>query len=435
MADFRTIKYWLALQLAFGVGSGKLGGVLELTDSAIDFYRGGERLWSRIENLRTAELERLRRPDQARIENILTDCEKLGCHIVTPEDREYPDRLRSIYGPPAVLFVLGDLTFLSSAPAVIAMVGTRRCSSAGMSTAWRLGHDLAASGAAVISGMAVGIDASSHLGALAAKGKTVALMPLGLETVTPPENEFLWHRIIAGGGAVVSEWPPYSRVDWKASFHTRNRLISGMAQGVVLVESRERSGANITFRHGLEQGRDIFVVPWDASSEAGRWAVELLRQGAVPVCSAKQILEDYETPKMTFPDRKAGRRRAVIAAVREETGADRREEEPSEETVPEEREELKKVLEFPKTPKEELGELERRLLPWLTEDGQYPEQLADNSGLEIGELMQALTELEVAGWAQAMPGGRYAGNGEETAGDPAKVQDEAAQGEDEGLKE
>ena len=417
MADLRTIKYWLALQLAFGVGSGKINGVLELSGGAIDFYRGGERLWSRIENLRAVEVERLRHPDQARIEAILGGCERLGCHIVTPEDREYPDRLRNIYGAPAVLFVLGDLSFLNSAPAAIAMVGTRRCSSAGMSTAWRLGHDLAASGAAVISGMAVGIDASSHLGALAAKGRTVALMPLGLETVTPPENEYLWHRIIDGGGAVVSEWPPDSRVDWKASFHTRNRLISGMAQGVVLVESRERSGANITFRHGLEQGRDIFVVPWDSSTEAGKWAVELLRQGAVPVCTAEQILEDYEAPKMTFPMKKA-RRRSVIAAVRRETTA---EEEENAGQAPSQGEgEEKKVLAFPKTPKEELGELALRLLPWLTEDGQYPEQLADSSGLEIGELMQALTVLEVAGWAQAMPGGRYAGSesGEEPPDSP-----------------
>ncbi len=386
MAELRSIKYWLALQQAFGVGSNQVNSAMELADTAIDFFRGGEKLWSQVEGITFQEIQRLHRPDIAGIEEMLSACENLGCRIVTPEDREYPNHLRNIYAMPAALFILGDLQALNDAPYSIAMVGTRNCSSSGLRTAWTIARGLAEAGAVVVSGLALGIDSSCHMGAIAGKGRTVAVMPCGLETISPPENEFLWHHILQNGGAVVSEWPPYTSVDRKTSFRTRNRLISGMAQGVVLVEGRERSGTSITFHHGLEQGRDIFVVPWDISTSAGKWAVELLRQGAVPVACAQHILEDYEKPAMRFPQPRPAKR---TAAAKEPLEA------------------------FPasQTPQEELGELEQRLLPHLNAGGAYPEQLAQASGLEIGELMQALTGLEVGGWAYAMPGGRYAGKG------------------------
>lgn len=389
MADLRTTKYWLALQLAFGVGSGKINWILEHADTAIDFYRGGERLWSQMEHLSSAELERLHHPNTAEIEEILSSCEKLGCRIVTPEDGEYPANLRNIYAMPAVLFVLGSLQFLNESPLTAAMVGTRYCSSPGLRTAWNIARDLAASGTAIVSGLAVGIDASCHLGAMAGGGRTAAVMPCGLETISPPENEYIWNKILQNGGAVVSEYPPNFQVHWKKTFHLRNRLISGLAHGIVLVEGRERSGTSITFHHGLEQGRDIFVVPWDVTTASGRWAVELLRQGAVPVSSAAQILEDCKLPAMSFQEDRGRRKKAAVDAVLKELGHGR-------------------TFDFSKTPEEELGELEKKLLPWLKGEGQYPEQLAEASGLPMDELIQALTGLEIAGWAQALPGGRYA---------------------------
>ena len=381
MADLRTTKFWLALQQAFGVGSNKINWVLDHSNTAIDFYRSGEKLWRQIEKLTSHELHLLHHPDVSKIETILSDCEQLGCRILTPEDEEYPENLRNIYAMPAVLFVLGSLQFLNEAPLSVAMVGTRRCSSAGLHIAWNIAHDLAVSGTAVVSGLAMGIDASCHLGAIAGKGKTVAVMPCGLETISPPENEYLWHKVVQNGGAVISECPPNMAIDWKRTYHIMNRLISGLAQGVVLVEGRERSGTSITFHHGLEQGRDIFVVPWDITSAAGKWAVELLRQGAVPVSDAKQILEDYELPKKPPAP-------PVSAELEQEH-----------------------EVSFPQTPIEDLGDLERKLLPCLTEEGQYPEQLSEASNLQMDELMQALTGLEMGGWAYAMPGGRYAGRG------------------------
>ena len=391
MADLRTTKFWLALQQAFGVGSTKINWVLDHSNTAIDFYRSGEKLWRQIEKLTSHELHLLHHPDVSKIETILSDCEQLGCRILTPEDEEYPENLRNIYAMPAVLFVLGSLQFLNEAPLSVAMVGTRRCSSAGLHIAWNIAHDLAVSGTAVVSGLAMGIDASCHLGAIAGKGKTVAVMPCGLETISPPENEYLWHKVVQNGGAVISECPPNMAIDWKRTYHIRNRLISGLAQGVVLVEGRERSGTSITFHHGLEQGRDIFVVPWDITSAAGKWAVELLRQGAVPVSDAKQILEDYELPSMSFPEHRT-RKKPPAPPVSAEL-------------------EQEHEVSFPQTPIEDLGDLERKLLPCLTEEGQYPEQLSEASNLQMDELMQALTGLEMGGWAYAMPGGRYAGRG------------------------
>jgi len=394
MADIRTIKFWLALQQAFGVGSCQINWVSEHSRTAIDFYRGGEKLWSQMEKLSAKELQLLHHPDVTGIETILADCEQLGCYILTPEDDEYPANLRNIYAMPAVLFVKGSLKFLNDSPLAISMVGTRFASSSGLRIAWNIAHDLAEAGTAVVSGLAVGIDASCHLGAIAGKGRTVAVMPCGLDTVSPAENEYLWNKIILNGGAVISEYPPHFEVNWKRTFHVRNRLISGLAQGLVLVEGRERSGTTITFHHGLEQGRDIFVVPWDVTSPSGKWAVELLRQGAVPISNASQVLEDYEVPAMTFREHKVRKKVNVTAAVHEELM------------------QMQKKH-FPKTLENDLGELERKLLPHLTEEGQYPEQLAEASGLQMNELTQALTGLEMAGWAYAMPGGRYARQTEE----------------------
>ena len=381
------------------MGSNKINWVLDHSNTAIGFYRGGEKLWFQMEGLSSRELELLHHPDVPKIESVLAECERLGCYILTPEDEEYPVNLRNIYAMPAVLFVKGSLQFLNDAPLTIAMVGTRSGSSSGLRTAWNIARDLAEAKTAVVSGLAVGIDASCHLGAMSGHGKTVAVMPCGLETVSPSENEYIWNKIILNGGAVISEYPPNFEINWKRSFHVRNRLISGLAQGVVLVEGRERSGTSITFHHGLEQGRDIFVVPWDVTTAAGKWAVELLRQGAVPISNANQILEDYELPPMTFQEHKTRKKENVAAAVQEELKQIQREN-------------FSKNS-LPKTPKEELGELEQKLLPCLTGEGQYPEQLAEASGLQMDELTQALTGLEMGGWAYALPGGRYARRDEE----------------------
>jgi len=230
--------------------------------------------------------ESLRRGD---VEKELALMEQHQVRLVTLGSAEYPANLARIDVPPRVLFVRGMLK--AEDAQAVAVVGSRSCTSYGKRVAERFGHDLARAGYTVVSGLARGIDGMAHRGALAARGRTIAVLAGGLSKVYPPEHADLAAEIVASGGALLTEAAMLME-PMASMFPTRNRIISGLSRGVVLVEAAEKSGALITASRAAEQGREAFAVPGNVDSPASAGTLRLLRQGAKLVRNAADVIDD-----------------------------------------------------------------------------------------------------------------------------------------------
>jgi DNA processing protein len=215
-------------------------------------------------------------------------CREHGIAIVTDAEAAYPRALREIHDPPGMLFVRGEIR--PNDALAVAIVGTRHASQYGLRQAERLAGGLARAGLTIISGLARGIDAAAHRGALAAGGRTIAVLASGVLNIYPPEHDELAEEV-AAHGALVSESPPHAQ-PLAGTFPQRNRIISGLALGAIIVEAAERSGALITARHAMEQGREVFAVPGSVESRVSRGCHQLIRDGARLVESADDVLEE-----------------------------------------------------------------------------------------------------------------------------------------------
>lgn len=284
------LQYLLALHSINGMGSQRLKAILEHygwdTAMAWEDYRN----WQEVKSF-TREvaanliLGRTLINAEAGYESFLS----FGASIITLHDSFYPERLKEIFDPPVLLFYKGELP--QDDDICLAMVGSRRATAYGRQVAEILSRDLADEGIWVASGMARGIDSICHQSAIAAGGKTVAVLGSGLDVIYPPENKELYHQIIASG-AVISELPlgaaPLAR-----NFPMRNRIISGLSRGVMVIEAGEKSGTLLTVDRALEQGRDIFAVPGPITSSLSKGTNNLIRQGAKPVTIAQDVWEEY----------------------------------------------------------------------------------------------------------------------------------------------
>lgn len=215
------------------------------------------------------------------------------CHIkaITYRDRDFPQPLKSIYNPPLVLFYRGNINLLTS-ERIVAMVGARKASVYGRNVAHYLGKQLASHGVVIVSGGAKGIDRFSHEGALQGKGETVAVLGCGIDVTYPRENGRLFQEILAGGGLLISEYPPHTQ-PLAHHFPMRNRIIEGLAKGVIVVEAKASSGSLITADMAINDGRDVFAVPGnilDSQAAGNHW---LIRQGAITVTCPEDVLDFY----------------------------------------------------------------------------------------------------------------------------------------------
>ena len=286
-----SLKYWLWLSSLPKVSLRMKHVLLDAfeTPEKIYFSESGE--YSLVEGITRpviAALEEGRSLDGA--DRILGDCERLGLRVLTIQDTEYPDRLRNICDPPLLLYVQGRMPLFDDEVAV-AMVGTRRTSPYAAAMGEKLAYQMAGLGAVIVSGLAAGGDASAHRGALRAGGLTVGVIAGGHDIVYPRENRWLYQDI-GVRGAILSEYPPGT--DHRAGhFPERNRIISGLSLGVVVIEAPERSGALITASRALDQGRDVFVLPGQADDWHCTGSNQLLRDGAVPAMDAWDVLSHY----------------------------------------------------------------------------------------------------------------------------------------------
>ena len=207
---------------------------------------------------------------------------------ISIEDKSYPEKLKYIYNPPKVLYILGDETILNKTS--IAIVGCRNCSEYGKKVSHQFAQDLSKRDVIIISGLAKGVDTYAHKGTVFVNKRTIAVLGCGLDVVYPSENKELYKKILQKGGAIITEYPLGTK-PLKQHFPARNRIISGLSDGVLVIEARKRSGTLITVEHALEQGKDVYAIPGGIYSSYSEGTNELIKQGAIPVTS----IDDFYT--------------------------------------------------------------------------------------------------------------------------------------------
>ena len=292
-----ALKYWLWLTELPGLTNQTRLALLQHFPTPEDVYYADPEEVLLTEGITREQAVLLEDKDCSGADRILADCQRLDLDLLTIQDAGYPNRLRNIYDPPCLLYVRGRLPAFDD-EASIAVVGTRDCTPYGVSCAEKLGYGLAAGGAVVVSGLARGVDSAALRGALRAGGTVTAVLGNGLDVVYPPENQYLYEDV-AAAGVLISEYPPGTPPEAK-HFPVRNRIMSGLCLGTLVVEAPARSGALITAGTALEQGRDVFAVPGPIDAPASVGCNRLIRDGAGLVSDAWDILGEYE-PR--FPDK------------------------------------------------------------------------------------------------------------------------------------
>lgn len=383
------LKYWIWLATRRGLGGRGIYLVARHFPSPDLAYHAGAEAYKTIEGLKT--IQPLLDKDLGQAERILRKCYENGISILTLQDAAYPGRLLTIDDPPVVLYYKGTLPNLNT-PSV-AIVGTRRASAYGMTQARRMGYGLARCGCAVISGGARGVDTEALKGALTGGGPAVAVLGCGVDVIYPKENRSLF-RDVEQNGCLVSEYPPGTG-PYAGNFPVRNRIISALSLGVLVAEAPEKSGALITAYRALEQGRDVFVLPANVDVESCGGNLKLLREGAIPVRDAWDILQEYAAQ---YPD---------ILSQQDTGGRESGDAIPDVQapSAPAKAPQRKKVIDKPKNKAyidvneimDTLSPDEQALTRLLAEGSAHIDDIVDRAGLGAGQALASLTLLEVRG--------------------------------------
>jgi DNA processing protein len=372
--------HWLALRMVPGVGTLTTLRLLDKFKSPQTVFRAS------ASELEAAGLS----PAQARnlasgysFDDAIQQQQKLldvGAQLITIHDSFYPQRLREIFDPPLLLFAIGRKELLSSHS--IAIVGTRRPTPYGLAAAERLGADLAKTGLTVISGMARGIDTAAHKAALAEGGDTVAVLGCGVDVLYPVENRKLYEEI-ASRGLLISEFP-LGAPAYPQNFPIRNRIVSGVSLGVIIVEGAQHSGSAITAKLAMDQGREVFAVPGNITSKMSWGPNLLIKQGA-------KLVQEWTDVTNELP---LAARRELVLKAQQKILMEAGEQPPSSP---------------PETLEEPLKAVARKLLNCLQVDvPQQLEKLLETfEGVSASELIGALFDLEMSGLVRQLPGKNF----------------------------
>jgi len=382
--------HWIWFQLMFGFGSRRAHALMEYFESPGDIIDGIETKNRVITMLREEEILSWEKKF-AVARDIQRRTQSKGCEIITPEHPDYPPLLLNIFSKPAALYVKGDLSCLRET-IVIAMVGTRAYTDYGKEAGVRLAGGLAQRGAVVVSGLAKGIDSICHQAALDAGGKSVGVLGCGIDVAYPSGSAKL-KRAISENGAVITEFPlgfePHA-----GHFPLRNRIISGMSDGTVVVEADVKSGSIITATHAAEQGREIFAVPGSIFSDREQGTHQLIKDGAKLTQTVEDILDEFshrEYPAMELVN-------------------------PRKQSPPKEYLEMQKLAKDPQPQPdaakrrdipEELSSGAREIHSLIKETPVGFEEIAAGTTLSVGDIQSALTELEIYGLIKGHPGRRF----------------------------
>lgn len=401
------MKYWLWLTNLPGVSLRDQTRLLRHFGTADAVYFAGGDLLSHVEGLSESARTALQEKRLDTAERLLSECYEKHIQIITLRDAAYPNRLRAIDQPPPVLYCRGRMLPFDTEP-VIAVVGTRKATAYGLRSAKRLGYQIGRCGGTVVSGMAAGIDAMAIEGALSAGAPVAGVLGCGVDVVYPRENRALF-RDVAQWGCLLSEFPP-GAAPLPHHFPQRNRILSALSLGVLVVEAPQHSGALITANHALEQGRDVYAVPGGIDAPASAGTNQLIRDGAALVTSGWEVVRDY-APQ--FPGKigyRLGGDTLELTARQERTAAL---EIPAESTAQPNYEDVstKKVFDKPKNkPYIELDAIlprvqgdARTLVLQLAEKPLVLDELIARSQLPAARVLANVTLLEVQGIVRVSP--------------------------------
>lgn len=372
--NVENLKYWVALKSIDGIGNASFQALLEHFGSPDAVFSATVRDLSTIPGINkksAAAIASFKSWDNIRRQ--MDTLNNTNMKIITYLDECYPPNLLNIYDRPAFLYVLGQL---EKEDIPIAIVGSRHASTYGRYTTERLSRELALKGITIVSGMARGIDSCAHRGALVAQGRTIAVLGSGLDVIYPPENKNIFNDIVQNG-AVISEYPPGTE---PLSYHfpARNRIISGMSYGVLVVEAGEKSGSLITARLAMEQGRDVFAIPGTIDSASSRGTNSLIKQGAKLIDNIDDILEDVlpqlERASVKHPPRKEGNVACgVLQTITERTT-------------------------------DTLSPVDQTIVNILSRDKMHADDIIEGAGLAASEILSSLITLELKGIVIQHPG-------------------------------
>ena len=385
-------QYWIMLAGIFGPASHELKELLKRYGGPAEVYHA---VWEAKIPLKPYEQKQFSVWSKEKAESVIEECEKKDIFILTPDDADYPSKLKTIYDPPAVLYAYGDLSCLND-ELTLGVVGTRYPSGYGINAAGKISAELAKVGFTIVSGFAAGIDSAAHRGAMSAGGKTVAVLGCGVDVIYPKDNENIYEEL-ADKGVFISEYPPGTPPLGK-NFPLRNRIISGISLGIFVVEAPLRSGALITAETALEQERDVFCLPpHDIFDRNFEGVVKYLREGAFPVFSHLDIIYEYCTNYS---------HKLSPVSPSDEYGSPRG----SETHSP--KKETRKSTKRPekKPPAFDLSSLsgsQRTIVKLLIKHDHHVDELCEKSGLDMPDLLAELTDLEVSGFVASLPGNIY----------------------------
>jgi DNA processing protein len=385
--DERTLRYWIGFNRAKGIGPTRLRALMQHFGDIETAWKASARA------LQAAGLDQrslhslLAVRDSCNLDAELQAIERAGAWVVTLDDAAYPAPLRNIPDAPPVLYIKGTLEEADAQ--AIAVIGTRRATSYGKAMTQELVEPLAERGITIVSGLARGIDAVAHQTALDAGGRTIAVMATGIDIIYPSEHRQLAESIMAHG-ALISELP-LGEPPESIHFAPRNRIVSGLSMGIVIVEAGERSGALMTADLALEQGREVFAVPGNALSPASKGTNTLIQAGARVATSAEDVIAELGLDLALRPQK--GNRVSVEAdATRKKLATDKQSQHAAKRVEPVEGDEHSENIVA-----KAANETEALILKHLSHDPQYIDDIAYRSGLPVQQVGSALTILEIKG--------------------------------------
>lgn len=409
------LKYWIWLSTRQGVSNAQTISLLSRFGSAAAIYQAEEDALRG--EVSAAAMQSLLDKSLTGAEIILQQCYQKNIHVMTVQDAAYPARLRAIDDPPIVLYYKGLFPAIDTSP-VIAMVGTRKASAYGLMQAKRLGYQVARCGGIVVSGGADGIDTMCLTGALSANRPVIAVLGCGVDVVYPADNRTLFEDI-AYHGCLISEYPPQTPA-LGSHFPVRNRIISALSLGVVVVEAPKRSGALITANRALEQGRDVFAVPGNVGAVTCEGNIQLLREGAIVVEDGWDVMKEYVH---LYPELVSHQPKAIAMQL---TPTQRRQSVSTGEPLPPRTKKAEKkaapaassdtkVIDKPESRayidvqeiSDSLSPDEKAAIGCLVDGEKHIDQIIAASSLPAARVSSALTLLQIKGFVRPLPGKRF----------------------------
>ena len=391
--DSKTV-YLIWLQLVFGIGSKKVKELLDFYNGDVEaLYKDSEKGWRLCGLLDNKNIDKLKN------EKILNSAKKafekansLEYEILTFYDAKYPKKLKTIYNPPMVLYISGNLGNIDNEVS-ISIVGTRSSTKGGLDIAANFAYNLAKNGCIIVSGGAMGIDSAAHKGAIQAEGRTISVLGCGINYPYLSRLSSM-RNTISKTGALVSEYPP-DVPPQKWTFPVRNRIISGLSNGVLIVEAGAKSGSLITAEHAVDQNRDVFAVPGNIQSPTSDGTNKLIKDGAKPVTCAEDILDEYRhilwynTSKNNnnIKNQKNLNTLPLVSAIQTKMPKD----------------DKLYLKELP----DDISESAKKVYNTLSKEPKHIDEIAIKCNIKPNVVLQALTELELAGAVDSLSGRRY----------------------------